>query len=247
MSKPVGVVASVGTGVEDIVAGKRLDYRAGPYHEDEGDGTLPPAWDVDVESYAVGYEPVGATSVGTASERTRHTRFSYLRTPADKLFKLNEGRHPSDGTLGARLARLDKKRITQAYCSELDVTAFQRDEAVRAMLLLDLDAFGQQKQIEKVALTVIRTVVNYNRLSHLRKLDAERISETAAFKRLAESVGLDTRTMTRLSTRIKDQLSEIEFFERDLEQAAMDRIQFQSGGDRERAVGEHWPERPATE
>jgi hypothetical protein len=241
MSKPVGVVASVGTGVEDIVAGKRLDYRAGPYHEDEGDGTLPPAWDVDVESYAVGYEPVGATSVGTASERTRHTRFSYLRTPADKLFKLNEGRHPSDGTLGARLARLDKKRITQAYCSELDVTAFQRDEAVRAMLLLDLDAFGRQKQLEKVALTVIRIVVNYNRLSHLRKLDAERISEAETFKGLAESVDLDTRAMTRLSTRIKNQLSDAEFFDRDNDRVAARHLGYQEQESVSEGPGQHWP------
>lgn len=242
MSQSVLSTATIDDDILGIVTGERLDFRSGPLHDGEGDGSLPPAWDVSVESYTVGYEPVGATSIGTASERRWHTRFSFLRTPADRLSLLNEGRHNSDGTLGARLARLDKKRITQAYCSVLDVTPFQRDEAVRAMLLLNLNKFGQQKRIEKVALTVIRIVVNYNRFSHLRRPEADRISETETFKRLAEEVGLDTRTMTRLSKSIKEELVAVEFFERDSEKADIRRTQFQQIIGREtRSVGQDWP------
>jgi hypothetical protein len=242
MGQSVWETATVDDDVRSIANGERLDFRAGPYHENEGDGRLPPAWDVDVESNVVGYEPVGATSIGTESERRRHTKFSHLRTPADRLSELNEGRHHSDGSLGARLARLDKKRITQSYCSEFKITSFQRDEAVRAMLLLNLDDFGQHKRIEKVALTVIRILVNYNRFSQLRKIDADRISETEEFKELAENVGLDKRTMTRLSTRIKEELKSVEFFEKDRERVSLRRAQFQNqNGEESVAVGQEWP------
>jgi hypothetical protein len=241
MDQSVWETAAIDAEIKEIANGSRLDYRAGPIHPGEGDGSLPAAWDVDVESYAVGYEPVGETSIGDASERYRHSKFSRFRTPADRLSKLNEGRHPSDGTLGARLARLDKKRITQAYCSRLAVTSFQRDEAVRAMLLLNLDAFGQNKRIEKVALTVIRIVVNYNRFSHLQKINAQRISESDAFNELAEPIDLDKRTMRRLSKSIKDQLIAAEFFQKDLEHQELRQAESQQRNDQEsRSIGHEW-------
>lgn len=242
MELPVRNTATIDDDILTIGAEERLDFRAGPHHEDEGDGELPPAWGVDVESYAVGYQPVGATSVGTASERNSRGRYRYLRAPDDRLSKLNEGRHRSEGNLSARLARLDKKRITQAYCSELAVTAFQRDEAVRAMLLLDLDVFGQHKRIEKVALTVIKIVVTYNRYAHLRKKDAPRISQTDEFKKLAEAVELDTRTMRRLSRRIKEELREVDFFEKDYDRSERRQqpaaSQYRTTSD---SPGQRWP------
>jgi len=246
MSHSVWETATIDDTIREITTGARLDYRAGPIHEGEGEGDLPPAWGVDVESYAVGYEPVGETSIGNASERYSHSKFSRFRTPADRLAEHNEGRHPSDGTLSARLARLDKKRITQAYCSRFDVTQFQRDEAVRAMLLLNLDGFGQNKRIEKVALTVIRVVVNYNRFAHLRKKDAPRISETEDFKRLAKSVHLDKRTMRRLSRSIKEKLSAAEFFKKDLEHQDLRQAEFQHRNERDtQQPGHTWPEHPS--
>ncbi|WP_276247555.1 hypothetical protein [Haladaptatus sp. YSMS36] len=242
MSQSVWDVAAIDDDIRAIATGELLDFRTGVPHEGEPNGSLPPAWDVGVESYVIGYEPVGATSIGTESERRWHTRLSYFRTPADRLSLLNEGRHPSDGTLGARLARLDKKRITQAYCSVLDVSRFQRDEAVRAMLLLNLDDFGQQKRIEKVALTVIRIIVNYNRFSHLKKIEAERISESETFKRLAKEADLDKRTMTRLSKKIKQRLVAVEFFERDFEKADLRHAHFQHKNKKEvRSLGREWP------
>jgi hypothetical protein len=246
MNQSVWETATIDDTIREITTGARLDYRAGRIHEGEGDGELPPAWGVNVESYAVGYEPVGQTSIGDASERYRHSKFSRFRTPADRLAEHNEGRHPSDGSLSARLARLDKKRITQAYCSRLDVTQFQRDEAVRAMLLLNLDDFGQNKRIEKVALTVIRVIVNYNRFAHLQKPDAPRISETENFKQLAESVDLDKRTMRRLSRSIKEKLSAAGFFEKDLERQDLRQAEFRHRNERDtQRPGHTWPGHPS--
>jgi hypothetical protein len=110
------------------------------------------------------------------------------------------------------------------------------------MLLLNLDDFGQNKRIEKVALTVIRVVVNYNRFAHLRDEDGTRISETEDFKRLAESVKLDKRTMRRLSRSIKEKLSAAEFFEKDLERQDLRQAEFQyrNRPDRQQP-GHEWP------
>jgi hypothetical protein len=111
------------------------------------------------------------------------------------------------------------------------------------MLLLNLDGFGQNKRIEKVALTVIRVVVNYNRFAHLRKKDAPRISETEDFKRLAKSVDLDMRTMRRLSRSIKEKLRAAEFFEKNLERQDLRQAEFQyrNGPDRQQP-GHKWPD-----
>jgi hypothetical protein len=114
------------------------------------------------------------------------------------------------------------------------------------MLLLNLDGFGQNKRIEKVALTVIRVVVNYNRFAHLRKKDAPRISETEDFKRLAKSVDLDMRTMRRLSRSIKEKLSAAEFFEKDLERQDLRQAEFQHRNERDTQQSGHaWPEHPS--
>jgi hypothetical protein len=107
------------------------------------------------------------------------------------------------------------------------------------MLLLNLDDFGQNKRIEKVALSVIRVVVNYNRFSHLRKIDAPRISETNEFKQLAESVKLDKRTMMRLSRSIKEKLSAAEFFEKDLARQDLRQAEYQHRYERDKQRSGH--------
>jgi hypothetical protein len=114
------------------------------------------------------------------------------------------------------------------------------------MLLLNLDDFGQNKRIEKVALTVIRVVVNYNRFAHLQDEDGTRISETPKFKRLAKSVALDKRTMRRLSRGIKETLSGAGFFETDLERQDLRQAEFQHrNGHHTQQPGHTWPDHPS--
>jgi hypothetical protein len=111
------------------------------------------------------------------------------------------------------------------------------------MLLLNLDDFGQNKRIEKVALTVIRVIVNYNRFAHLRDEDGTRISETKAFKREADSVNLDKRTMRRLSRSIKEKLSAAEFFDKDLQRQDLRQAEFQHRSERDTPQSGHtWPD-----
>lgn len=107
------------------------------------------------DAYTVGYDPDGSTRVGVGAA-DRGTR---LR----RLIRQNEGRHRSDGRHSTREAARDKKRVTQSFCSVLGVTAHQQREAVSLMGQLNLDRFGQQKRLEKIALGVIRIVVDLDR------------------------------------------------------------------------------------
>lgn len=103
------------------------------------------------DAYTTGYDSFGNTRVGTGSAGGDVT----------KLVRHNEGRHWSGGKHSAREAVRDKKRITQAFCSVLDVTPHQQREAVVAMGKMNLDRFGRQKRLEKVALVTIKVIVEW--------------------------------------------------------------------------------------
>lgn len=173
---------------------------------------LPPAWEPEPSTWTVGYEPVGATSIGVEQERRTHSRRWGLRVKSTKLSDHNEGRHPSDGTQSERLARLDKKRITQSLCARLDIDGLQQQEAVRAMLTLDLRRFGVHKQIERVALVVICVVVEYHRRYKRRDPTADRLGSDPMFKKLAHETGLADYRI-QLSRKVKDELKDAGFFE----------------------------------
>jgi len=125
------------------------------------------------DEYTTGYDPSGDTRVGIGS----------AGGDATKLIRHNEGRHRSDGNHSVREAARDKKRITQSFCSALDVTPFQQREAVAAMGRLNLDRFGHQKRLEKVALATIKVIVERDRFhrfrqsSELATLDAEKLPD----------------------------------------------------------------------
>lgn len=187
-----------------------LDYRP----TDAPDGVtaeLPAAWDVDLSPWSVGYEPIGATSIGVAAERKKASRFARFKVPETRLALHQEGRHPSDGNQSSRLATIDKKRITQAYCNQLDVPRHLQADAVRGILLLDLTVFGSRKRIEGIALLVIELVVDYERRYRRQDPEANRIAENPQFKYLIRAAGLVPGKM-KLSRKVKSELIEKDFF-----------------------------------
>lgn len=105
-----------------------------------------------------GYDPYGETRVGIGS----------ADGDVERLVLHNEGRHRSDGNHSVREAARDKIRITESFCSHLGVTPYQQSEALSAIGRLNLDRFGQQKRLEKVALAVIKVVVERDRFHRLR-------------------------------------------------------------------------------
>ena len=150
----------------------------------------------DQNQFEYGPESPAATRIGSGSE---------IDDKGERLSELNDGRHQSDGELSTRTAEWDKKRITQALCSSLRLSNLQQNEAVRMMQELNLDAFGSQKSIEKVALAVIKFVVNRDRAEQ-GSLE-HRISEDEEFQRLVTKFGLETG-MSRLSQSVKEQLKQ---------------------------------------
>jgi len=189
----------------------QLDY-AGPLVSDRNTETLPPAWEPAPSTWTVGYEPIGATSIGVEQERRSHSRRRGLRVKSTKLADHNEGRHPSDGTQSTRLANLDKKRLTQTLCSRLDIGGLIQQEAVRAMLALDLRTFGAHKQIERVALAVICVITDYHRRYKRRDPSTDRLGSDPVFKMLAHEHGL-ANNHVQLSRKVKTELQSIDFFD----------------------------------
>ena len=189
----------------------QLDY-TGPLESDATVTDLPPAWEPEPSAWTVGYEPIGATSIGVEQERRSHSRRRGLRVKSTKLSDHNEGRHPSDGTQSKRLAELDKKRLTQTLCSRLDIGGLIQEEAVRAMLALDLRSFGAHKQIERIALAVICVITDYHRRYKNRDPSAERLGSDPVFKMLAHEFGL-ANNHVQLSRQVKEELKAINFFE----------------------------------
>ncbi|WP_276260605.1 hypothetical protein [Haloglomus litoreum] len=188
-----------------------LDYR-GRDTSDSVDGELPAAWETELSPWSVGYEPIGATSIGVEAERKKSSQFARFKVPETRLALHQEGRHPSDGNQASRLANIDKKRITQAYCSQLDIPRHLQAEAVRGMLLLDLTAFGNRKRIEGIALLVIEVIVDYERRYRRRDEEADRLAEDPTFKYLSRAAGLVPGKM-KLGQKVKTELIERGFFE----------------------------------
>ena len=154
----------------------------------------------------------------------------------DALRRLHDEAHPAMAGHGARMHRLDKARLTHALCNELDLTPWERDRALGVMVDLDLTAFGSQRAIPKVALVVIRHVVDDERRRRLgldddawvrsqppERLEAlydrfESLTEDGRYRELLAAVGLDTTTVNRLTRTLRDQLAE-----QDLEGAVLGR------------------------
>ncbi len=169
------------------------------------------------DAYTSGYDPFGETRVGIGTARGKLKR----------LIRLNEGRHQSDGSHSAREAARDKKRITESLCSALGVTTYQQRRAISAMSQMNLDRFGQQKQIEKVGLCTISVIVDRDRrhyflsgndpsdidLSGVSQQDyPDRFSQQEDFQTLCTQYGVSKRDRYSVSQIVKKELKRIGYF-----------------------------------
>ena len=145
---------------------------------------------------------------------------------SESVRRLHEERHPAMEGYSERAHRLEKLRLTHALCSSLGLTPWQRDRAIGTMVNLDLTAFGSQRAIPKVALVVIRHVVDREREHHLGLHDDEWIAEQPPdrladlyeqfrpitdedqFTALCEQHDLNVTNLNRLRRTLTDQLDE---------------------------------------
>ncbi|OLZ42093.1 DNA-directed RNA polymerase subunit epsilon [Natrinema saccharevitans] len=146
---------------------------------------------------------------------------------SESVRRLHDEQHAATPGYSERAHHLDRLRTTQALCNALEVTPWQRDLALGVMDEIDLTEFGSQRAIEKVALVVIRHVVDADRKQYFglddidaQALSADRMEELFAqyrahditdeepFERLASAYGLDTTSLNRLRRVLKEQLED---------------------------------------
>ncbi|MGQ3412486.1 DNA-directed RNA polymerase subunit epsilon [Natrinema sp. LN54] len=146
---------------------------------------------------------------------------------SESVRRLHDEQHAATPGYSERAHHLDRLRTTQALCNALEVTPWQRDLALGVMDEIDLTEFGSQRAIEKVALVVIRHVVDVDRQQYFglddidaQELSADRmedlfgqyrahdITDEETFKRLAADYGLDTTSLNRLRRVLKSQLED---------------------------------------
>ncbi|MFP8953824.1 DNA-directed RNA polymerase subunit epsilon [Natrialbaceae archaeon A-arb3/5] len=146
---------------------------------------------------------------------------------SESVRRLHDEQHAATPGYSERAHRLDRLRTTQALCNALELTPWQRDLALGVMDEIDLTEFGSQRAIPKVALVVIRHVVDVDRQAYFgldevdaQKLSADRmdelfgqyrahdITDESTFKRLAAQYGLDTTSLNRLRRVLKSQLED---------------------------------------
>jgi hypothetical protein len=145
---------------------------------------------------------------------------------SESVRRLHEERHPAMEGYSERAHRLEKLRLTHALCSSLGLTPWQRDRAIGTMVNLDLTAFGSQRAIPKVALVVIRHVVDREREHHLGLHDDEwiqdqpperlsdlyeqfhSITDEEQFTALCEQYDLDVTNLNRLRRTLTEKLDE---------------------------------------
>lgn len=157
-----------------------------------------------------------ATRIGRASDPRSEL--------SERLRRLHDEQHPAMAGHSARMHRLDKARITHALCTELDLTPWERDRALGIIADLDLTAFGQQRAVPKVALVVIRHVVDTERRRRLGLHDEEwlrtqsperleslydryeSLTEDGRFRELMAANELDTTAVNRLTRALREQL-----------------------------------------
>ncbi|WP_306055775.1 DNA-directed RNA polymerase subunit epsilon [Natronococcus wangiae] len=146
---------------------------------------------------------------------------------SESIRRLHDEQHGATPGYSERAHRLDRLRTTQALCNALDLTPWQRDLALGVMDEIDLTEFGSQRAIPKVALVVIRHVVDVDRRAYFGLDDvdvsalspdrmdelfgqyrAHDITDEETFKRLAAQHGLDTTSLNRLRRVLKSQLED---------------------------------------
>ncbi|WP_267641690.1 DNA-directed RNA polymerase subunit epsilon [Haloarchaeobius amylolyticus] len=218
------LVAGTGTGETDV---ESTWISAGP-----GDGALSR---VD----AVKDEVVRRWDVITPSATLIGRADSPEHDLSESIRRLHDEQHGAMAGHSARMHQLDKLRITHALSSALDVTRWERDCALGIIGEIDLTAFGSQRAIPKVALVVLRYVVDRERQHQLGLDDQEAVArltpdemeslydrftsltENETYQELLDEHGMTTTNVNRLTRVLREQLAE-----HDLEGAVLGRDPF---------------------
>lgn len=139
-----------------------------------------------------GYDSQMATRIGDENDDDPRV---------ERLRELHEGRHQSDGEHSARETERDKERIAQAICSGLPLALREREHVVSAVKTLDLDRFGNQKNITKVTLGLVVVIADEQYRSDADDLD-QLVSYSEEFRTLRDKHDIsmsDLKTVKRIA------------------------------------------------
>lgn len=97
-----------------------------------------------------------------------------------------------------------------ALCSSLPISDSEQEIATGHFEQLGLDQFGNQKAIKKVALAVIRYVVDKRRCEHGAEYD-DLLREDEKYEKVKSSVLVTERGFMKLCSKVKDAVEEQTF------------------------------------
>lgn len=139
-----------------------------------------------------GFDSQMATRIGDENDDDAQT---------ERLRELHEGRHQSDGEHSAREAERDKERVSEAVCSALPLNQRESDHIVNAVKSIDLDRFGNQKNITKVTLGMVVVIADEQYRSDADDLD-QLVSYSEEFRAIRDKHEIsmsDLNTVKRIS------------------------------------------------
>lgn len=137
---------------------------------------------------------------------------TYVGKPDDpyydeELQRMNDSRDRDEGSLGQRQNEWDKKRISQAICSQIPISKRQREKVVNAMESLNLERFGQQKAIERVCLGAVAVIVNDERVEQTdNPEDVTPVSWEDEFKAIANRHDVSMSDLSTIKSIVRDEL-----------------------------------------
>lgn len=144
------------------------------------------------------FETPAATSIGKASERGELE---------ERLQRINDERDEDADGHSERMHRDDRNRIMEAICSSLPVSPVERELAKKQFEPLDLDQFGNQKAVEKVALATVRYVVDQRRVEHGADYE-DLLRESEKYHEAKEQILENSRGFMKLCDNVGDALDE---------------------------------------
>lgn len=145
----------------------------------------------------MGFDTPAATRIG--DERNDDPEIERLR-------KHHDGRHQSDGGNSARETERDKERISQAICSALPIARQEKEHVLAAMKTFNLDRFGSQRSIPKVALGAVAVIVDEHHRDGAEELD-ELICRSEKFREIKKKHEISMSDLSTVKEIIRDILN----------------------------------------
>jgi len=143
-------------------------------------------------TYTANEERASETEIGSQADENQELRDRLRSIERETNDEFSDQEH-----------QFDKKRITEAHCGSLEVTSFQKDEAVRLMQRLNLSEFGSYG-IPEISLAAIYYVVREDRLTRTGEL--HHASDIEGLEELLDEHGLDVGDLMTLSGKVGNQL-----------------------------------------